>query len=46
MYIGAHQPQVGERALEAEEGDHGDRVTPPPLLDQPDAHLVGDVGRE
>ena len=33
-------------ALEAEEGDDGDRVAAPPFLDQPDPHLVRDVGRQ
>ena len=35
----ANEAEVGERALEAEEGDDGDRVAAPPLLDQPDPHL-------
>ena len=42
----ADEAEVGERALEAEEGDDGDRVAAPPLLDQPDPHLVRDVGRQ
>ena len=42
----ANEAEVGEGSLEAEEGDDGDRVAAPPLLDQPDAHLVRDVGRE
>ena len=35
----ADEAEVGQRALEAEEGDDGDRVAAPPLLDQPDPHL-------
>mmetsp|Transcript_27935 Transcript_27935/g.70883 ORF Transcript_27935/g.70883 Transcript_27935/m.70883 type:complete len:659 (+) Transcript_27935:695-2671(+) len=41
-----HQTQVVERPLQAQERDDRDGVTPPALLDQPDAHLVGDVGSE
>ena len=39
----ANEAEVGEGSLEAEEGDDGDRVAAPPLLDQPDPHLVRDV---
>ena len=42
----ADEAEVGQRALEAEEGDDGDRVAAPPLLDQPDPHLVRDVGSQ
>ena len=35
----ADEAEVGQGSLEAEEGDDGDRVAAPPLLDQPDPHL-------
>ena len=42
----AHVAELLEDPAEAEHGDDGNGVAAPALLDEPDAHAIGNVGRE